>query len=127
MAGTINKKRIQKEIFNNRAVKKRVLEIVQKEVEKEKALFKKDFESHPVTQEIDGGESASNVSGTLGGYGNLFSFLGFNRGSNPTTPVKFLIQSISLNKNLNDDNSEGIVSFVVLNRLKNKLNDSKEP
>jgi len=105
MAGTINKKRIQQEIFNNRAVKKRVLEIVQKEVEKEKALFKQDFESHPVTQEIDGGESASNVSGTLGGYGNLFSFLGFNRGSNPTTPVKFLIQSISLNKNVRVSNS----------------------
>jgi hypothetical protein len=100
MAGTINKKRIQKEIFNNRAVKKMVLDIVQKEVEKEKALFRQDFESHPVTQEIEGGENASNVSGTLGGYGNLFSFLGFNNGSNPTSPVKFLIQSISVAKNV---------------------------
>jgi hypothetical protein len=100
MAKTINKKRIQKEIFNNRAVKRKVLEIVQTEVAKEKALFRQNFESHPVTQEIDGGESASNVSGTLGGYGNLFSFLGFSKGSNPTTPVKFLIQSISLDKNV---------------------------
>jgi hypothetical protein len=100
MAGTINKKLIQKEIFKNRAVQKMVRDIAQKEVEKEKALFKQDFESHPVTQEIDGGESASNVSGTLGGYGNLFSFLGFNKGANPTTPVKFLIQSISLGKNV---------------------------
>jgi hypothetical protein len=100
MAGTINKKLIQKEIFKNRAVQKMVRDIVQKEVEKEKALFKQDFESHPVTQEIDGGESASNVSGTLGGYGNLFSFLGFNKGANPTTPVKFLIQSISLDRNV---------------------------
>jgi hypothetical protein len=100
MAGTINKKRIQKEIFNNRTVKKMVLDIVQKEVEKEKALFRQDFESHPVTQEIEGGENASNASGTLGGYGNLFSFLGFNNGSNPTSPVKFLIQSISVAKNV---------------------------
>ena len=105
MAGTINKKRIQKEIFNNRAVKKMVLDIVQKEVEKEKALFKQDFESHPVTQEIEGGENASNISGTLGGYGNLFSFLGFNNCSNPTTPVKFLIQSISVSKNIRVSNS----------------------
>jgi hypothetical protein len=105
MAGKINKKRIEKEILNNRTVKKMVLNIVQKEVEKEKALFRQDFESHPVTQEIDGGESASNVSGTLGGYGNLFSFLGFDKGSKPTTAVKFLIQSISLNKDVRVNNS----------------------
>ena len=100
MAGTINKKRIQKEIFNNRTVKKMVRDIVQKEIEKEKALFQKDFESHPVTQELDGGENASNISGTLGGYGNLFSFLGFNQGANPTAAVKFLIQKITLDRNI---------------------------
>ena len=100
MAGKINKKLIQKEIFNNRAVKKMVRDIVQEEVEKEKALFQQDFESHPVTQELDGGENASNISGTLGGYGNLFSFLGFNQGTNPTAPVKFLIQRITLDRNI---------------------------
>ena len=100
MAGKINKKLIQKEIFNNRAVKKMVRDIVQEEVEKEKALFQQDFESHPVTQELDGGENASNISGTLGGYGNLFSFLGFNQGADPTAPVKFLIQRITLDRNI---------------------------
>ena len=100
MAGKINKKLIQKEIFNNRAVKKMVRDIVQEEVEKEKALFQQDFESHPVTQELDGGENASNISGTLGGYGNLFSFLGFNQGADPTAPVKFLIQRITLDSNI---------------------------
>lgn len=100
MAGKINKKLIQKEIFNNRAVKKMVRDILQEEVEKEKALFQQDFESHPVTQELDGGENASNISGTLGGYGNLFSFLGFNQGTNPTAPVKFLIQRITLDRNI---------------------------
>jgi hypothetical protein len=100
MAGKINKKAIEKAIFTNRAVKKIVRDIVQKEVEKEKILFRTDFESHPVTQELDGGENASNNSGTLGGYGNLFSFLGFNRGSNPTAPVKSLIQKITLDRNV---------------------------
>lgn len=100
MAGTINKNLIQKEIFNNRTVKKMVRDIVQKEVEKEKALFQQDFETHPVTQELDGGENASNISGTLGGYGNLFSFLGFNQGANPTAAVKFLIQKITLDRNI---------------------------
>jgi hypothetical protein len=100
MTGKVNKKLIQKEIFNNRAVKKMVRDIVGKEVEKEKALFRADFESHPVTQELEGGENASNISGTLGGYGNLFSFLGFNKGANPTTPVKILIQKILLDRNV---------------------------
>jgi len=100
MAGKINKKAIEKAIFTNRAVKKMVRDIVEKEVEKEKALFRADFESHPVTQELDGGENASNNSGTLGGYGNLFSFLGFNRGANPTAPVKSLIQKIILDRNV---------------------------
>lgn len=100
MAGKINKNKIQKQIFANRAVKKMVRDIVEKEVEKEKALFRADFESHPVTQELEGGENASNISGTLGGYGNLFSFLGFNKGANPTTPVKFLIQKISSDRNV---------------------------
>lgn len=98
MAGKINKKLIQKEIFNNRSIKKMVRDMVKIEVEKEKNLFRSEFESHPVTQEIDGGENASNISGTLGGYGNLFSFLGFNKGANPTTPVKILIKKILLDR-----------------------------
>jgi hypothetical protein len=100
MAGKINKKTIEKAIFTNRTVKKMVRDIVQTEVEREKALFREDFESHPVTQELEGGENASNSSGTLGGYGNLFSFLGFNGGTNPTSPVKSLIQSIRIDRNV---------------------------
>jgi hypothetical protein len=103
MAGKINKKAIQKSILANRVVKQMVRDIVKKEVEKEKALFRTNFESHPVTQELDAGENASNNSGTLGGYGNLFSFLGFNRGSNPTAPVKSLIQKIALDRNVQTD------------------------
>ncbi len=100
MAGQINKKAIEKAIFTNQAVKKIVRDIVEKEVEKEKILFRADFESHPVTQELEGGENASNSSGTLGGYGNLFSFLGFDRGARPTAQVKSLIQSIRIDSNV---------------------------
>jgi len=111
MGGRINKKAIEKVIFTNRTVKKMVRDIVEKEVEKEKALFRADFESHPVTQELDGGETASNNSGTLGGYGNLFSFLGFNSGANPTAPVKTLIQKIALDRNV--QSSGNIFKFKV--------------
>lgn len=49
------------------------------------------FESHPVTMEIDGGVDSSNVSGTLGGYGNLFSFIGFESGQLPTQGLRDLL------------------------------------
>jgi hypothetical protein len=43
-----------------------------------------EFESHPVTIEIASGPEAENLSGLLGGYGNLFSFIGFEKGTDPT-------------------------------------------
>jgi hypothetical protein len=61
---------------------------VDKKIKKSQDDLIIEYENHPVTQEIDGGPSASNISGTLGGRGNLFSFIGFNRGTNPTAVVK---------------------------------------
>lgn len=96
MAGRINKKLLNQEILNSQSVKKLVKEVVSKEVEKQKMILLSKFNSHPVTQEIESGENSSNVSGTLGGYGNLFSFIGFPRGSNPVEPIKILLNKISL-------------------------------
>ena len=48
----------------------------------------KQFKVHPITVEIDGGPRATNSSGTLGGYGNLFSFIGFSSGSDPTRIIE---------------------------------------
>ena len=36
-----------------------------------------EFLRHPVTKEIEAGPTAQNISGTLDGYGNLFSYIGF--------------------------------------------------
>lgn len=96
MAKGFNKRLLQKEIFNNKEVKKEIFRAVNKEIQKEKTLLISEFNQHPVTKEIEGGDSASNISGTLGGYGNLFSFLGFSKGSNPTGPVRSLLSSIKL-------------------------------
>jgi hypothetical protein len=46
-----------------------------------------EFMDHPVTEEILNGYNASNSSGTLGGYGNLFSFIGFEENDSPILPI----------------------------------------
>jgi hypothetical protein len=56
-----------------------------------KRAMLKEFDRHPVTAELDAGPNAKNISGTLDGYGNLFSFIGFEAGSNPTADLRTLL------------------------------------
>jgi hypothetical protein len=51
----------------------------------------KEFRNHPITVEIKAGPYAENTSGTLDGYGNLFSFIGFDEGDNPTDVIEGLL------------------------------------
>ena len=56
-----------------------------------------EFNSHPITRELNGGEGARNSSGSLTGYGNLFTFIGFPIASDPVSPVRnFLISYVNL-------------------------------
>ena len=50
-----------------------------------------EFENHPVTREIAGGVDASNLTKTITGQGNLFTFIGFNEGYDPIAPVYTLL------------------------------------
>jgi hypothetical protein len=56
------------------------------------AGLQEDFETHAVTAEIEGGITSENISHTLGGsqYApkNLYSFIGFPAGSNPTEEIR---------------------------------------
>lgn len=64
--------------------------------------MQREFEEHPVTREIDAGIGSRNISGTLPGANsppnNLFSFIGFDSGTDPTGPIR---------KRLNPSNPEG--------------------
>lgn len=53
-----------------------------------------EFTNHPVTQEIDMGPKLGWNSPFLGGVGDLFSFIGFNRDDNPTEPIKKMIKGL---------------------------------
>lgn len=76
------------------------------ELDKAKNQLLNDFDSHEVTKEIQGGAGAKNSSNTLGGYGNLFTFIGFDGSADPISPLRSLlarsIQIQSLRKKSNE-------------------------
>ena len=93
----INSKEIDKKITNSREFKERTRDIVNKKLQKAKEELMREFNSHPVTQELQSGPAGANASGLLGGYRNLFSFMGFKSGSNPVEAVRlYLRESIKI-------------------------------
>ncbi len=73
-----------------------VSESVQREFNIIKEQMIREFLNLPVTQEIMGGPDSTNISGTLGGYGNLFSFIGFEQSDKPIDPILDLLESSSV-------------------------------
>lgn len=71
---------------------KRVNTIMQARFDEAKDELIDEFDHHPVTQEIEEGVGASNGSGTLEGQGDLFSFIGFDEGSDPISPVRNVLE-----------------------------------
>ena len=83
-----------------------------------------EFDQHDITQELKAGPNPDeNPSGTLGSMsGNLFSFLGFYAGTDPTEELRMLLMNINLGKGYY---SNGIISFSVRNiPTKNKIIDA---
>lgn len=55
-----------------------------------------EFKKHPVSVEIKNGPLALNTSNTLGGYGNLFSFIGFVYGDDPIQEVVDILNQTAI-------------------------------
>ncbi len=56
----------------------------------------KEFDEHVVTKELLAGpDSMENPSGTLGGRGNLYAFIGFIRGTKPTDEVRKMLSEFT--------------------------------
>lgn len=87
--------------------------IVRQEFEKVKRETINQFDNHPVTQEIEAGPNADNISRTLGGRGNLFSFIGFNKGDKPTLPIRQAFQDMTLTSTIvrRDGSSESQILY----------------
>jgi hypothetical protein len=71
---------------------------IKRAFEKNKNLLISEFNNHKITVELKNGPGASNISNTLGGYGNLFSFLGFFQSRNPIEELENLLSTMSIRK-----------------------------
>ena len=89
--GTVNMKGIASQVSRVKSFQKAAKVEANRVAQRAKAQMLAEFHNHPVTAEIEGGVRAVNLSNTLGGLssgGNLWTYIGFNEGSNPTLAVK---------------------------------------
>ncbi|MAF43998.1 MAG: hypothetical protein CMI54_07545 [Parcubacteria group bacterium] len=89
----IDSKAIDKKVAKSRRFQKDADNHARKRLEKAKCKLMEEFNQHSVTKEIEAGASAENVSKTLRGYGNLFSFIGFEANSKPVDAVRNFLNS----------------------------------
>ena len=88
MGRIVNLKKFRKKVSDSKAVRKKIGDTFEKQLVNRQKRLVAAFDDHPVTQEIQGGRDGSNISGTLNGYGNLYTFLGFNHPEDPTSVIR---------------------------------------
>jgi hypothetical protein len=80
----------------DKSAKRQVAQLVKEDFDKKiersfnniKDEMIRELMNHEITKEISIGVGASNSSNTLGGYGNLFTFIGFEAGTSPIDAIK---------------------------------------
>ena len=77
---------------------------IEKTAQKIKQEMIAEFLRHPVTRELLEKNTAQNYSQTLVGYGNLYSFIGFNYPEDPTVPILDLLNATRIDLRLNGNN-----------------------
>tara|TARA_R110000751_G_scaffold280081_1_gene382570 strand:- start:450 stop:1052 length:603 start_codon:yes stop_codon:yes gene_type:complete len=85
-------KEVQKAVHREVSYTKGIKEVIEKKVKEAQQNLLKNFEKHPVTAEISSGAKSSNLSGTLGGTGNLFTYIGFSSGDKPLASLRVLLE-----------------------------------
>lgn len=93
MAKNVNASQLSFAVSRQKSFQKKLRDIAEIKLQKSKNILINEFQSHPVSKEISSGPDANNISGTLGGYGNLFSFIGFSTGSAPINQWVQLLKS----------------------------------
>jgi len=92
---SINKK-INQALANNNLLKIKSYTLADSYFKRAKNIMLKTFDSHPITIELEGGpDNQENISGTLDGYGNLYSFIGFYNGEKPTENLRQILDNLT--------------------------------
>lgn len=99
------------ELQNDKEYQKSVKSLIEDQFEKIKDKYIDEFLNHPVTQEIKGGINASNISGTLNSITNLYSFIGFDEGTDPIQPIEELLEKSNYRIIYNSNSGESTVIF----------------
>ena len=111
-------KRIRVKVLSTKTAKEKALKKAEEKVMEEKGILIDKFDNHEVTKEIAAGPKASNTSGTLGGYGNLFSFIGFEAETDPISPIRELLNQIQVkNIKFNGKNYFATVKYPSQNEI----------
>jgi len=94
MASRINKSILKNEITSAefKILKKEARIIANQILEDKKKKYISEILEHPVSQELAGGSDANNISNTLNGEGNLYSFIGFDAGDKPIEDLVDIIE-----------------------------------
>ena len=89
----INRRKLNETLANQapKALAPQIFKELEREFEKATRQLIAQFDQHEVTRELKGGPTASNVSNTLGGQGNLHGFIGFEATDRPIDPLRALI------------------------------------
>lgn len=116
----INVNSIRRKVMQSKKTLAQADSAIEKKLERNKQKFLDDFDSHPVTQELSEGPSASNSSKTLGGRGNLFGFIGFDENDNPIKNLRdFLAGNFSAKrKKVSDKKIIYTVKYPSLEKIK---------
>ena len=88
IGGTFNRKTFLTKVAKSAKFNRATFKNAEKKYEIERKRLIAKFRDHPVTSEINGGVFASNESNTLGGKGNLFTYIGCRSRTRPVSPVE---------------------------------------
>ena len=104
----IDKNLLREEILKSsrRNLRAQAFKIASDVLQERKKIYIENIKNHPVSKEIQNGPDSNNSSRTLDGPGNLFSFIGFSRGSAPLDAIISEINSNTSIKELNNNKQE---------------------
>jgi hypothetical protein len=109
-----------KALAKNKKFEKNATDLITNKFEKAQETFLNEFNSSSITKEIESGPSAANISNTLGGIGNLFSFIGFRDSDNPIEELRdFIKNNFRLSKKRKSTSISFEIEYPNLNKIKN--------